>query len=206
MPGKFIIESFWQKAANCVSVVLIKAAILQYGLNRVFNINKKNDHYIITLKNKHLLILSGTEIKRISKQSKLNFRQPRDKNKKKQVGKLKAYVNLCFAVIVRNLQLHGYNGKEYTESKAIEVLTKEGLETDHMHSLLGLSRKTRAAHKLTQSHLHLFKSKKAVLLYSDRHIVVASGGYYDDFGKARKLDETIPTLEGRKANRWFELK
>ena len=119
---------------------------------------------------------------------------------------MREYVNLCFAVIVRNLQLQGYDGKEYTESEAIETLTKTGLETDRMHSLLGLSRKTRTAHKLAQSHLRLFKRKKAVLLYSDRHIVIVSGGYYDDFGKAKKLNEEIPTLEGRKANRWFELK
>jgi hypothetical protein len=206
MTGPFIIESFWQKAANCVSIVLIKAAILRYGLNHVFKKERRSDQWLITLKDKSLITLSDMAIRRINKKNKIAFTYYKDKSNQAQVRKLRDYAELCFAVMVRYLQLYGYEGREFTESSAIQTLTREGINTDHVHLLLGLKRKTAAAHKLTVAQLPLLRRKKAILLYSDVHITLASDGYFEEFGKAVPISNDIPVLKARKAKYWFELK
>ena len=206
MTAKFIIESFWQKADNCTTIVLIKAALLTYGIGKVFNVKKTNGYHLITLKDKRMLLLTDVEIRKINTNSKILFARPHDPAKKNRLKKLRQYVELCFAVIVRNLQLHGYNGNEFTLSSALKQLTREGMQNDHIHQLLGLKRKSRTAHKLSDKHLQLFRRKKAVLLYSNPHITIVSGGYYEDFGKSVKLGEDIPVLKGEKAKHWFEIK
>jgi hypothetical protein len=206
MTERFLIESFWQTASNCVSIVLIKAAFLRYGFDNVFKLERINDHFVITLKNGKMLTLSAVEIRRINKDNKISFRRFRDVKKKLIIDRIKEHVALCFAVIVRNVQLNGYHGTEYTETAAITELTKKGMETDHMHSLLGLKRKQKTAQKLSVSHLGLFKKKKAVLLYSKDHIVVVSKGMYEDFGNVMNIGAEIPEFRGKKAEYWFELK
>ena len=206
MTDKFIIEGFWQGKDNCICIAIIKAAIIKYGFNRVFKIERKGSHFLITLKNNLLLTITDTEIKKLNRNSEIIFRRPRDEKKKLILRRLKRYVRLCFAVIVRNIQLNGYEGKEYTQTDAVQKLLLKGIKTDHIHTLLGLHRKTVHAHKLAHKHLLSFKRKKATLLYSDNHIVVASGGYYDNYGEAKKLGTRMPSLRGRKAKFWYELK
>jgi len=206
MTDKFILESFWQKKANCATIAIIKAAILKYGLNKVFKVNQKLGTCLVVLKDKKLLTLTDTEINRINRRNDIVFSRYKNPGKKKQLDKLRKYVRFCFAVIVRNIQLNGYDGKEYTQSAAIHELIREGLNIEHLHSLLGLYRKTTSAHKLVRSHLPILKRKKAVLLYNPDHIVVLSGGYYEDYGTAVPIGNEFPILKGKKARSWYELK
>jgi hypothetical protein len=205
MEDRFIIESFSQSKSNCAAIALIKAAIIKYGIGKVVKTKRHNRQWLITMKDKQMVVLNDADINRINRDNKIGFRRHRG-SQKRTFSKLKENVRLCFAVMVRNLQMNGYNGKEYTESAAIKLLAKEGIETDHLHSLLGLRRKTKSAWELSRRHLQLFQRKRGVLLYSDTHIAVVSRGYYDDFGKAVKIGAEIPVLKGRKANRWYELK
>ena len=207
MKDKFIIESFWQGKDNCVAIVIIKAAILKYGLNNVFKVKKLKDQLIITLKNKKIIVLTASDINRINKKNKIYFSPYKDSKKKSALKTLREYVELCFAVITRYIHLYGYEGRKHTEASAIRLLTKEGLETDSIHNLLGLKRKTKSAHKLALKHLVTFKRKKAVLLYSKAHIVVVSKGYYEHYGELVKLEtDKIPKLNKKPATNWFELK
>ena len=205
MTGKFIIESFWQKKSNCVAIVLIKAAILTYGIGRVFKIQRRGAYQVVTLKDGRILVLGDNEINKINRKNAIVFSRFKDPLKKKEINKLKEYVELCFAIIARSIQINGYDGKEFTQSEAIRLLTHDGLKIERIHSLLGLSRKTRSAHTLTIKHLKNFHQKKAVLLYSDVHIVVASGGYYESYGHAVEIRDDIPILKRKKAKYWFEL-
>jgi hypothetical protein len=206
MTDKFIIESFWQKKANCATVAIIKAAILKYGLNRVFTVRKKLGTYVVILKNKKLLTLTDADINRINRKNDITFSRYRVKSKKEQLNKLRNYARFCFAVIVRNIQLYGFDGKEYTQSAAVHNLLLKGIKTDHLHDLLGLTRRTQKAHRLTERQLPALKNKKGLLLYTHEHIVVASEGYYEDYGKAIVISDDIPLLKGKKAKFWYELK
>lgn len=205
MTDKFILESFWQKAANCASVALIKAALLRYGLRKSFVARRNNENLIITLQDGRMLLLTEKEIRAINKENKILYSPYRDPVKKRALLKLREFAETAFAIMVRSIQLEGYEGKEHTESSAIRLLTRTGISTSQLHRLLGFSRKSVGAHKLSLKHLSLFKRKKGVLLYSDLHIVVVSKGYYEDFGKAVPLDGKIPLLKGKKAKYWFEL-
>jgi hypothetical protein len=206
MRSKFLIESFWQTEFNCVSVALIKAVILRYGLNRIFHYRRADDGYIITLKNKDQLAISLKDIDRLAQKCKIGFREESSRNQKRILDSIKRQVLLCFAVMVHRIQTEGYEGKKYTEQNALKLLNKRGMSTRQMHDLLGLSRKSKSADHLTRRRLALFRKKKSVLLYSSKHIVVVSKGYYDDYGEAVKLGDSFPILEGRKASGWFELK
>ena len=207
MKDRFIIESFWQGSANCVSIVLIKAAALKYGVNKVYKVEKLKGQFIVTLRNKKMIVLAQEDITRINKKNRIHFSPYRQKKKKTEVLKLRKFVELSFAVIVRNIHLYGYNDRNHTESSAIRLLTKEGLETDHIQDLLGLSRKKPGLHKLALKHLSLFTRKKAVLLLSASHIVVVSKGYYEHYGELIKIEKNkIPILNKKPAKYWFELK
>jgi len=206
MDDKFVIESFWQKADNCATVAIIKAAILKYGINRVFRVRKKLNSYIITFRDKKIITLTDSDLRSMNSANDLVFSRYPDKKKKEQLHRLKSYVRLCFAAIVRNIQLNGYQGKEYTESEAINDLLLKGLDTSQLHRLLGLLRKTRSAHRFALSHLKKLRKLKGVLVYSDDHIVVASSGYYEDFGTAVPLGDYVPVLKGKKAKYWYELR
>jgi hypothetical protein len=108
--------------------------------------------------------------------------------------------------MVRNIQIYGWKGKEFTGSKAIHMLTKEGMETSGLHLLLGLSLKNNHIQRFTKRHLTSLARKRSALLYSANHVVVVSDGYYDDYGKAIRLGDTIPILENAPARSWLELK
>ncbi len=201
--GKMMIESFWQGWNNCASIVLIKAAILRYGMGNVFKEKNVGPYKLISLKDGKKLLMTKEDLKRISKKNRIRFTRRRGRN----IQNLRSYVEICFAVIVKNLQMNGYEGTEYTETSAIEELTKNGISTHHLPGLLGLKRKTRTAQRLSKSQLATLRNKKAVLLYSDTHIVIISKGYYEDFGDAVPLEtHRVPLLNGRKAKYWYELK
>ena len=204
MTDKFIIESFWQKAGNCASIALIKAAILKYGLKKVVRIRKVGNQDVITLRNKRMLVFQPGEIEKINEKNQVQYSKPQDETMK-TVQVIRHYVNICLAVMIRILQIDGYNGKEYNQTQAIKLLTKDGMPTNKIHMLLGLKRRTPGSQKISLKHLTLFKKKKGVLLYSDFHITVASKGFYEDFGKAVPFSKEIPILKRRKARFWFEL-
>lgn len=205
MDGKYIIESFGQKENNCVSIVLIKAAILQYGLNRIFKKRFEHGHWIVRLKNGDMHAISKKDVQRLSEKNKIHLRKSQNKTDTAQLKRISDYANLCFAVMVHTLIVRGYMGKELNETQAIKLLTRDGMNTHHIHHLLGLKRKTVSAHLLSLKNLRLFKKKKAVLLYSDSHIAVVSKGYYDNYGQAVELNGKIPLLEKKRARGWFEL-
>jgi hypothetical protein len=203
--GKYIIESFGQKDNNCVSIVLIKAAILHYGMNRIFKKRCLRGHWIITLKNGDIHAISQKDVSRLSKLNRIHFRRAVNQQDAAKLKKIRDYAELCFAVMVRSIVLNGYDGTEYVESEAVKLLTKDGMNTHHIHHLLGLKRKTSSAHYLTLKNLRQFRKKRAVLFYSDSHIAVVSHGFFDNYGTAVELNGKIPLLEKRRARGWFEL-
>jgi hypothetical protein len=205
MTGKYIIESFGQKDNNCVAIVLIKAAILQYGMNRIFKKRRIRDYWIITLKNGDIHAIAKKDVARLRKSNRIHFRRAHNEKDALRLKKIREFADLCFTVMVRAVLINGFNGKEYTETEAIKLLTEEGMNTHHIHHLLGLRRKTSSAHMLTPKNLRQFQNKKAVFLYSDSHIAVVSEGYFDNYGKAVELNGKIPVLEKKKARGWFEL-
>lgn len=206
MRGRFVIESFAQRENNCVLVVLVKAALLQYGISRVFRRRSFGDYLVIQLRNGHVLTIHPREISRLSRRARIRFRRARSHTDRVALQRVREFVYLCFTVMVKNITSFGFNGKTFTEAAAIRLLTKEGMNTQHIHELLGLRRKKPAAHALSLADLRRLRRKKSVLLYSDRHIVLASQGWYDNYGKAEKLGPGIPSLERRRARGWFELR
>lgn len=204
MTTQFIIESFWQKKENCVCVAFMKSMLLRHGLHFGYHKRIKGKYLVITLKDGQVISFTKTELRLINNKNEISFARYRDKKQQSLINKIKEHVEITFAVMVRNLQHRGYAGKELTQSAAIKLLTRQGTDITHFHSLVGLKRK--ASKPLTLKNFSLVKHKRNVLLYNDRHIAVGSYGYYEDFGKMVKMGEERPVLLGRKVERWFEIK
>jgi hypothetical protein len=151
-----------------------------------------------------MLSFTRTELKTINDKNQLSFARPSYPKAIARIKKIKEHVELSFAILVRNLQVRGYAGKELTESGAIRMLTKQGSDTTHFHSLLGLSRKS--SRPLTKKSFELIKHKRNVLLFNSRHIAICSYGYYENFGKAVKLGNEPPIFLKEKVTHFFEIK
>ena len=201
-PG-FLIEAFWQKKDNCVCVAFMKSLIALHGPGCGFKTRTRGRYIIVELKDGKILSFSKTELKEVNNKNQISFAGANDKSKEQKLKKLKRGVEVCFAVMVRNLQLRGFAGKELTQSEAIKLLTKEGTDTRNFHALLG-ARRTMSK-KITGRNFISLKKKKSALLYNKKHITVCLDGWYEDFGVAKKLEE-VPDLLGEKATGFFELK
>ena len=138
MTSRFIIESFWQKGANCAVVAVTKCLLLEYGTRGGLQIKKHGKYTVVTLPDEQVHSFTHKELSHLNALNKIGFK--RYKGKKNQSARsIKSFVRTCFAVLVRNMQLKGYEGKNYTEKAAIRILTKEGVSTGWFHTLLGLT-------------------------------------------------------------------
>ena len=204
MTTKFIIESFWQKKSNCVSVAFMKSMLVRHGLHFGYHKKQKGKYLLVSLKDGKVLSFTNQELRLINNKNQISFARYRDRKSQQLIKKIREHVALTFAIMVRNLQVRGYAGKELTQSQAINLLTQQGADTTHFHSLVGLKRKS--SNRLTKKNFELIRHKRNVLLFNDRHITICSYGLYEDFGTARKLGEEVPVFLGRKIDRWFEIK
>jgi hypothetical protein len=203
MQSRFIIESFWQQKDNCACVAMIKCVLLMYGIYGGFRTRKKGKYTVVTLRDGQSWSFSSRDMDRLNKGNNMGFRRYPPGEKRKKVDKIRKFARLCFAVLVSNMQVRGYRGREYSRKQAIRALTKEGIDTSWFHMLLGLQRTS--SRKITKKNIHRCRSLKAALLFNRKHIVALSNGWYDDFGVARKLEE-IPVLLGEKANAWYTIR
>jgi hypothetical protein len=203
MDSRFIIECFWQQKNNCAYVAAIKWLLISRGITGGFRIRKKGKYTVISLPDGQSWSFTSRDLARLNRNNNLGFRRYHAGREKRTIEKVKEFTRLCFAVLVSNMQLRGYEGKEYTRERAIKALTKEGIDTSWFHLLLGLKRVP--SKKITLSGLPRIKKMKAILIYNSKHITVASAGLFDDFGKALPVDR-VPVLLGEKATSWYTLK
>ncbi len=203
MGGNFIIESFWQRGANCACVAFIKALLLKYGSKAGLRVSKKGECIEVRLPDGDMLSLTMQEIRDFNKKNELSFRRYKHPDKKKRGERIKFVVQLLFAVLVKNMHFNGYRSRKPGIENAISILTKKGVQTVHFHRYLGLKRgKT---HQLSNRNIWRVKKKISALIYNNKHIVVASQGYYDNTGHSEELRMEIPLLLGEKATHCCEI-
>src|SRR5687768_15973031 len=142
MTSRFIIESFWQKKANCVCVAFMKSLLLRHGLHFGYHKRIKGKYLVITLKDGKVISFTKTELRSINNQNDISFARYREKRKQILINKIREQVEITFAIMVRNMQHVDYAGNELTQSASINLLTKQGTDTWHFHSLVGLKRKS----------------------------------------------------------------
>ena len=197
MTDKFIIESFWQNNdyGNCVSVAVIKAAMIKHGYNSVFSaIEKRRNYFIITLRNEKLILLSKKEILKFNKKKAIDFENYSDQKRQQNCELLKEAVELCIAVMTKYIKEYDYRKEEYKEKEAIKAVLN-GLNTDDAYELLGIST-TKRLRLRGRIPTKLLK-EKALVIYNDFHAIVASGGYYDQYGTAKALKFDLDHVQER---------
>jgi hypothetical protein len=203
MSDRFIMRAFWQKGANCAFVAFIKVGIMKFGA-RLFNATVSKGTINITLRNGRRISFTAEEIKEINKLNQLGFRRGKTGHEKQQLIKLHRIVSYCFAVLVRQMETRGYEGREYTTASAITALTAEGMQTVYFHSLLGLKRT--ASVELAENDMPALRKKRAILLFTETHIIAASKGYYDSYGRVIKMRNKLPVLLKKQASGYYTLR
>jgi hypothetical protein len=204
MVANFVIESFWQRGANCACVAYIKGLLLQYGAGAGLKVKLESRKIVVQLPDKSFLEFTRREIKELNKWNEISFRKYKNEGDKKKSGKIKFIVHVLFAVLVKNLRLRDQLPGRSGIKKAIAILTKKGVDTRNFHRLLGTEKGK--VQRLGNRNLWRLKSKKAALLYNTDHIVAVSSGYYDNMGHAELIENKAPQLLGEKATHWFEIR
>ncbi|GAO44105.1 hypothetical protein [Flavihumibacter petaseus] len=213
MTDRFIMESFWQhpEAYNCAVVAVIKTAILQYGIGKIFSLRKTNKNYLVRLRNGESLNLTTLEVDQLYKGCSFVYSRYTSGNKQKDLKRLKKYVKICYAIMVKYLHEIGFRDQHFKISKAKKLLQfgfgkKHPFNTDHLYLFLGLTRNDEIT-DFKKKHLPYIRTAKALILYSPTHVVAVSNGYYDDYGTPTKLkNDKVPKLGKAKAEWWYELK
>lgn len=207
-------ESFWQPegATNCATIAIIKVAILHYGIDNVFKVQQKEQNYHITLKDRKKIIIHEDKIKKLNSKNNIAFSRYVNKEKKKQLARLKAYVKLCYAVMITYLNEYGFEEKKFKVKKAKKILRNgfgggDTFNTDHLYTFLGLKITTQEPVDIKRKHLPEIIASPGVMLYNYSHVVAASFGYFDLYGKMMSIERRkIPELGDDEAEWWYQLK
>ncbi|HEV7783534.1 MAG TPA: hypothetical protein VGO58_19805 [Chitinophagaceae bacterium] len=195
MNDRFIIESFWQRGANCAAVAFIKALLCRYGLRAGLRVMQMATGKKIIVPGGVTMLLSEREIDHINKKNQISFRRFTAATTAKKQQAVRRTVKMIFAVLVYAMETKGMS-----RAKALHVLTREGTGTMSLHRWLGIH--GTPVRRVTKTSLNRIRKMKAVLLYNAGHIIVASAGYYDNNGHAEKLNGEIPMLLGEPASHW----
>lgn len=214
MTDQFIMESFWQhpEGYNCATVAMIKVAMLRYGPGNVFKCRKTKHAYHIALRDHRKLTIYKDEVKKFNWGNGFHFSNYKVKEKLKAVSILKEQVQLSYAIMIKYLNRFGFEGERYSIKDAKEYLQygfgeDDPFNTDHLYRFLGIKMASEKVIDLKEKHLKAILTKKAVMLYSYKHVVAVCRGYYDDYGSLRKIRANkIPLIGGCRAEWWYGLK
>lgn len=208
MDEKWLLSSFWQtNKTNCATIAVIKAAILQYGPDKIFIATPTTTGYRIKLRSKRTFEITNGEINRLSKEMSIVFDKKSPHKRKLEI--VKRCVSLCFTIMVTSLVKYGlhYNSKyyEYTMKEAIEELVDESFNPISAAAALGVKITNRHEPENITSKAASLKRKKAVILANDYHVAAMSYGWYDSYGRLKHWNKKWPKIKGEKMIFWYGL-
>lgn len=187
-----IISAFYQNNRNnCATIGIIKLAIAIYGFDNVFRHSEYNNHeslHIITLRNNVSVAITTEELKRYTSLSGFTLNSNADPSIS---SKILNFANLCFAVIVKyNIQVNGFS-----ELKCLHEINTSGINSDYAYRNLGYSDNeiefllpNNKGTKDPNDYLY----SPAYLLYNNNHCVMATYGYYDEYGEPTPIRDFVP--------------
>lgn len=155
------------EGGNCVSIALIKAAYSKFGFNNVFEkIDKKNDKYKVTMRDKSIVEFNESELELARERANFKLKDSTDFS-----IKLKEFAGFCFAAMCKKNQiLEKYD----TYDEAITDLNN-GYTTQYVDKLLGLKFKKVKPHRASK-----INNLNHLVIYNTYHAVYASNEYYDE--------------------------
>jgi len=180
-------SAFYQGAANnCASVALIKAAMVRYGYNNMFQAVKQGDFYNITLQDGHKFSVSDDELQLAKSFSKFELT---DSVNGFQRDSVVFYGYLAYACIAKYIQLYGYWECEEQRNlhvrakgdfrKSLYFISRTSYCTDNCYKLLGLKIKEGKIFDYTNTSS---LTDKGIILYSPAHAVAVVNNMIDCHG------------------------
>jgi hypothetical protein len=203
MNDRYILEAFWGTEANCVVTAFIKSVLTLKNGTTALRQYRRDNYLFLEMPDGRCWRFTDAEVRELNRKNNLVFRHPRNASDQIKLDRLKTKVHNWYAVIVRNLQVQGYEKKELTASQAKHLLNKEGMRTSDFHHLMGLERT--ASVKLSSSGLPGLRHKKGILLYNKGHIVAAASGWFDRDREAVSLMNNWPVARNRKLTYYFQV-
>jgi cold shock CspA family protein len=169
-------------AGNCASVALIKAAIEAFGLNNVFDHIQTPAGYEVTLKNGQKIQVTTAEYQKAKKASAFRSGKGKDAQQQAVLDEIREYAYLCFAVIIKHVDLYGevfkkgYTVPAASWAEAVEMVN-DGLYTPLCYYYLGLENHVRKLRELSST-----KGRGAIVAWSGGHAVYVNDQRYDKGG------------------------
>lgn len=179
---------------NCASVALIKASIVTFGIDSVFEEVWKGDTAFITLKSNERLMLSRSEVEYAAAAARFSTKPSRcDSSDFEQKDRLRKYAHLCFAVICKMVQIqYEQDGKCLTFSETVADVN-DGLYTPNVYRYLGLTDFVRHSRRglfgIPALRIINSRNKNGLVgvAWRSKHAVFISNGHYDLYGCKRKI-------------------
>lgn len=166
-------------AANCASISVIKLAITEYGIEKVFQkVDTADDKYVVQLRNGKTIELTKDEEKAMKEVNK--FENPKDE-------RIYTMAMFCYAVMTKNKWMRypgDYNSiteaaiKKRFWRKDIYLLA-ENTEDNLLY--LGLDKSYK---KIKSSEINNYP--KAIIT-NPYHSAYSSNGFYDEYGAPLKI-------------------
>jgi hypothetical protein len=191
-----IIKSFGQgtvnldiksSLGNCASIGLIKASIEIFGLNNLFQISKDEDNYSVDLKDGTSINFNQNELNRSNEV--IGFRLNEDIPEKLILFReIYEYAQICMCIMTKKVMIDGEAGEGIGDFESALVALNDGANTPTLPSKLGLQK------YFSQPTWFLPTSNKAMIAWLRGHTVYMSQGYYDDYGKCKKITWRTPYI------------
>lgn len=216
-PAVLRMQAFAQdQANNCISVALIKAAILRYGVGEVFDTLRTGTQVQVTLRDGTLLVLTDAERQQAAAWAR--FKQPLAPGlPTAERAAIVSYATFCYAVLAKYIQtkhLHGCTNDAGQAAvlaplgryrRTLRFLTNTSICSDNAYRHLGLPVLNDKAPPYSPS--QVFSPTTGAVAYNDGHAVFVLGNQYDDHGKWQPLAQQVNADAGSFEPKWyFELK
>lgn len=188
-----MVSCFYQgKGNNCVSIALIKAAMLKFGYRNIFTVAQTGSNYAITLKDGTTFNI--TEPERQSAIRYAKFITPQLPSLGAERDEILRYAYLAYASIAKFITAKGYWGCEEkvsphidftgTYEDALWFISRTSYCTDHCYRLLGLkARDPRVPNYTGPADCR----PRGSILYSGGHAVATYSDHLDCHGSWEPL-------------------
>lgn len=189
-----VFSIFTQASNNCVPVALIKASIDKFGIGKVYKkLVIQNNSYKITLRSGKEIIITFKEFHKIISSISIDIELSK-KDPVPALASLLHEINLLYAIIVKSAVKIGYideyDDKEPIKNlkEAIDLVTHEGLCTDHAHKYLGLNRGQIYNYNISKISK---MPASGVIMYNCNHTVAVSHRKFDNYSDMENLSGKI---------------
>ena len=165
---------------NCASIALIKSSLEIFGLNNLYSYRFEEGIHFISLKDNSEVIFTDEELARSNDVIGfvLNTSEP---DKLELYTEIYNQARLTMCVMAKRVEQIGEAGQGHGDFEKALLALNDGANTEYLPKVLGLQ------NYFSKPKWFMSKKYKAMMGWLSGHTVYISQGYYDYYGKVKKI-------------------